>query len=947
VGRFFYTYATDTQEFSITGFTLDSRAVTSFIPELNCGVQVATGSASGAINYAPTIVYTKNMPEALSCTSPLTLRRIIDDYVDLTQADLQSVLLGTLQSDGKTRNSVAGVPSMDTRLGTVHVNQIIGAVQISPTQCAIKWTETLWNDVSNVPVSPQLTNVTRRALFSYAVNTEDWYSNTINIDPSGTAFYSTDSIPACKFDTVNWQNVTSPRLDSAAAAEIQSDFMANGWNNGMGQVCPRDIPKYIFSAEDYCAANGSLSSTCYPSGNGQLNSAASKQHYKTTGNASGLTIRAAQAITPLSPPITIQQPLPPNNTLDTLDDVCPPTTCEDLTVLYSLADQYNNDPSKPGSILRITRAYTANPNRCDVEVDINYNVTAVNGAGKTVVKGSFNYDINAKEIPCKNCPPADVSRAYSGATIALNVSRNIADCSMTLDDAGARDSGTTIQTNTPPLYKPMDYGTFLTDMNASSFSSAFDAITGAINDATMTATSVLTSYRDNTAAAVGSIATLGSGCPAKCSDTAVMNTMLAFYKSQVNHTKQINTVLRVGTLNSTTCDMTFQEDTLTPSGSAYRVVSSQTAGMRFTMAPDTGACTFKTTAMTPILPDAPPSAALDMSKPPSSAACEEVYGVNSSTLTRTSAANKCASYNGVLATQKQLADASMMGANWATKGFVVDVSGVYAPTGSQLSPSFTQIVGGAACYGVKPVSGKYADILPFAGSQWNQPGACSTTINYVNPSKEAFMNYGTPVQVSESTFPLNTTSFGLDMARNRGGPELNTLYEEPLRAADRPSDAYGPQGIADQALLQPGKAQAYKYIRFNPLRTRNPAHPTVEIGKFRFLLGASEVDLRFAKVTNPMGTWVGDVQDVVGAGFRRGFSDSHKKAIIFAFPYAMLMNGFTWTTANPDKGVGGDPVQWKLEGSQNGTYWTTLRDQTKHTYPVPAERYQELPVFRF
>jgi hypothetical protein len=96
-----------------------------------------------------------------------------------------------------------------------------------------------------------------------------------------------------------------------------------------------------------------------------------------------------------------------------------------------------------------------------------------------------------------------------------------------------------------------------------------------------------------------------------------------------------------------------------------------------------------------------------------------------------------------------------------------------------------------------------------------------------------------------------------------------------------------------------------------------------------------------------MGTWVGDIDDVVGRDYRNGWSDSHKKAIVFAFPYAILMNGFTWTTANPEKGIDGDPVQWKLEGSTNGVFWVTLRNQTNHNYPVPKERFQELPIFRF
>ena len=933
VGRFFYTYSTATQDFTITGFTLDARAVTSFIPELNCGVDVTVGGSAGALNYSPSILYTQNVSEALPCRDPTTLRKIMDDYLDLTQTDLQSVLLGTKNADGKTYTGPAGAPSMDTTLGIVHINEIIGAIQISPTQCAIKWKETLWNDLSNVPVDATVTNVTRRALFSYAVNTVDWYSNTINIDPSGTIFYPTDTVPACIFDTVAWQQTTSPRLDTASASEIQSDFAANGWNNGAGLVCPLTIPNYIFSAQDYCAANPSANTQFNGGGSGPLNIVGAKADYASNGIRGGRVIRAAQAITPLSAPMIIQQPLPANNTLDTLDGVCPSTTCEDLKVLYSLVDQYNKEASLPGSILRVTKAYTASPYQCDVEVDINYDVMAENGEGKSVRKGSFTYDKDFKEIKCTNCPPADVSRIYK-TTLALSIGTNIADCSFSLYDSEGRDSGTTIQPNTPALYKPMDYGTFLTDINIPNLSDSFNAITSAITDAAMNTASILTTYRDNTVAAVGNIATLGSGCTTKCTDTAIMNNMLAFYKSKVNSATQINTVLRMGTLNANTCDMTYQEDILTPSGGGYRIESSKTAGMRFTMAPDTAACTFKTTAMTPILPSAPPEVALDIKQTPSSATCQEVYAISSTTLTKQEAANKCISYGSILATHKQLTTAGVAGASWTAKGFVVDISGAHNPTGSQLSRS-EQTQAGAICFGVKPAQGQYSDVLPFSGNQWNQ-SACAraTSINYVNPTKEAFVNYGTPVQVSESTFPLNKQSFGLDMARNQGGPGLDTLFVEPLRSPyEAPSD--------------PIDSKSYKYLRFKPVKTRDPSNPTVDVGKFRFLIGQSEVDLRFAKVTNPMGSWVGDLQDVVGPGYRRGFSDTYKKALVFAFPYAMLINGFTWTTANPDRGVGGDPVQWKLEGSQNGTYWVTLRDQTKHNYPVPVERYQELPVFRF
>lgn len=247
---------------------------------------------------------------------------------------------------------------------------------------------------------------------------------------------------------------------------------------------------------------------------------------------------------------------------------------------------------------------------------------------------------------------------------------------------------------------------------------------------------------------------------------------------------------------------------------------------------------------------------------------------------------------------------------------------------------------GANCYGVKPAITVTTDILPFSPTKWSQS---LTTMPYANPYKETFANYN-PIQVRESTFPLNKSSFGIDIARNNDGPGLDTLFVEPLRQESR-AITVGPKYVDVDETLKGERASSYKYIRFRPTKTRDPSSP-VNLAKVRFFLKKNEVDLRAAKVTNPMGTWVGDVADVNGPGYTRGWSDKHKRALVFAFPYALMMDGFSWTTADPDKGIGGDPVQWKLEGSTNGTYWTTLRDQS-HNYPVPVDRFQDLPVFRF
>ena len=942
VGRFFYTYSTATASISITGFTLDARAVTSFIPELNCGVQAATGGAPGALNYSPTTVYTKNIPEALNCTDPLTLRKIFDDYVDLTVSDLAPTLLGTLGADGKTYTGPGGAPSMDTSLGTLYISKILGATQISPTQCALKWTETLWNDVSNQAVSAELTNVTRRALFSYTGNTADWHASELNLDSEGFAFYNADTIPSCVFNPTAYQKSVSPRLDSANAAVLRNDFIQNSWNNGMGAPCSDTIPTYIFSADDYCAANPDLNNIFNNGGKGPMNAAAAKAHYVNNGLAEGRPLRKAQAINSLNPVITIEQPIPANATLDNASGGCSDTTCEDLNVIFTLADTYNQDPTRAGTILRVTRAFTPNGNQCDLEVDINYDATVVNADGDKVKKGSFTLDKDGNEVAVSNLP----SGLTRGETRAFTLHREIADCSFVMDLADVPGSGKTIQPNVPALYKPMEYATQFQLANNGIIGVSLGNIATAVSDAAATATSVLSTYRTNTVAAVGNLATLTGG--AKCSDTAVLNSILAYYKTQNLNRKQINTILRVGTLNTTTCDITFQEDTLTGTAPRFTVASSTTAGGRFTMV--NGA----PTAMSYILPAAPPSVTLNMSAAPSSAACSEVYAIGGYNYTKTTAQAKCASYGGTLATMPQLLAAQIAGADWCSTGWLADMSGTaYYPITTSTGPgcgggspgikAYTPAAAGANCFGVKPKSGQYADVLAFAGSTWNQPNACAASLNYVNPGKEAFQNYGPPVYVSESTFPLNRPAFGMDMARNKGGPRLESMFVDPLRSAGDEEETR----ILSKSTIRPDRATSYKYLRFKPVKTRDPANPTVDVGKFRFLLGDNEIDMGSANVTNPMGTWVGDVGDVIGPGFRRGWSDTHKKALVFAFPYAMLVDGFTWTTANPDSGIGGDPVQWKLEGSQNGVYWTTLREQTKHNYAVPTERFQELPVFRF
>jgi hypothetical protein len=119
----------------------------------------------------------------------------------------------------------------------------------------------------------------------------------------------------------------------------------------------------------------------------------------------------------------------------------------------------------------------------------------------------------------------------------------------------------------------------------------------------------------------------------------------------------------------------------------------------------------------------------------------------------------------------------------------------------------------------------------------------------------------------------------------------------------------------------------------------------VAVGRFSFFLGDKELVLTNATVSNPMGSWVGRLSDVTGQG-GAGWSDDYKKALVFAFPVPILVDGFSWTTSKSAETVS-DPVRWKLEGSHNGTYWQVLQDQSLADYTVPRGRGVDLPVFRF
>jgi hypothetical protein len=185
--------------------------------------------------------------------------------------------------------------------------------------------------------------------------------------------------------------------------------------------------------------------------------------------------------------------------------------------------------------------------------------------------------------------------------------------------------------------------------------------------------------------------------------------------------------------------------------------------------------------------------------------------------------------------------------------------------------------------------------------------------------REPFVS-GRPVQ-SEA---IGVRGFGLDAIRNSDLSLKDTQFELPLmqREPERKPRHTPP---------------SYRFLRFTPVATRGSS--TVNVGKFTFYYEEQPLLLK-GSVTNPMGTWEGSIADVTGPGPRPGWSDAHKKPLVFAFRDPIAVDAYSFATALPEMGIEGDPISWTLEGSQNGTFWTIV--DTQKDYPTPVRRFTDL-----
>jgi hypothetical protein len=785
----------------------DERAVSSFIPELNGGIPVPLGPSPGNVNFQPKIRFTKNQFEQLNCTDPTTLKRIMAEYAEIVSDPANKYPLSKAAQD-----------PIDVTKGILTPVKVLGARQVSSTQCALTWTESLYDPQTNLPMSGSTSGsglITRNGLFSYTADTANWNATHLTIDVSGFMLYPDANVPQCKFEPQVYSNSRPGKFPATTSGStIAADFLTNTFNNGNGPVCPNAIPKYVFNEAD---------------------AGISLQTFISSGIYSGTVLRPATPITPLGTPVTMTKPLPYQTDIDTLSGICPKTNCQDIDTLYTIVDQYNSDPSTPGTIISVSHAFTPNPYQCDLRVAINYDSMIDNILGKDVYdpitgltskvypkikKGTVKYSVGSgtteltegsKAVPYSGVYSDAPNSTKPSITIAMYVAPDPSTCQIQLVDVSGQNSGTSLQDNTPALYTPMIYATELIKRSTGNVGSSVTSMISAAVKTLGSAKPILKDYRVSTYSAAGAANILNS-CNLPCSDSAVAQKMIAYYKSITALT--IDTILNTSSPDGKSCDATFTN------------TSQQTITGKFTFSPT---CT--------------------------------------------------------------------------VTGYSTDLIGPNSTVGSG------------------PTDDEILDIRRELTTTLG-----SSSRSYKNPAVSAFTNYSPSYVVAPEA--LDVRAFGQDVGRNAPYKIREAQFQTPLV-----------QKIP--TVKRSAKPPSYRFLRFNPAQLRSKTD-TVSVGKFIFFFDGSPLLLK-GTVSNPMGTWEGTMADVTGPGHRPGWSDTHKKPLVFAFREPIAVDRYTWTTATPERGIEGDPVSWKLEGSSNGTFWTVLH--TQEGFPTPVERFTDLPVF--
>jgi hypothetical protein len=182
----------------------------------------------------------------------------------------------------------------------------------------------------------------------------------------------------------------------------------------------------------------------------------------------------------------------------------------------------------------------------------------------------------------------------------------------------------------------------------------------------------------------------------------------------------------------------------------------------------------------------------------------------------------------------------------------------------------------------------------------------------------------------QRTAPHEFPEFGSDTARNTDDIALDDYMTMPLEGAGVTyQNRVNYVDVDADANMEGNTLEKFRFIRLKVLETRDPSAGRVSLGGFNVMWGNQLIDLPGIVAWNPH------------TGVRRawvpteGWSDGDQYELILRFPYAVAVTRYQFRTSA--ESAGQDPCRWRLEGSQNGTFWLRLDDREGGGF-VPEER---------
>jgi hypothetical protein len=772
--------------------------------------------------------------------------------------------------------------------GTLYVTEITHVKQVNdrPYQCAYGWKETVFDQTTNAPVTKaEQRNQQRYAIFTYNPNEEDWYANERVFDLSGFKFLTGPSVGECKWSPQDYIQNIGKRLVASTADDALKDYRLIGMRENRSP-CPTVNPGYVLDPSVYSAANPDL-----------------PQSFTKNG------VTTTKADDPGNYYLAVIKDYfegrdPPNTgSLKNLNRVLSPAfTLAPMTPSIRL-----HRPLPAEDTLTTDNNELCEPKKCD-DPDLLYDLIE-----------DYNADADQPGMIIRVIKAITPTPNSCQIQAQVNWDAQINDTSVT---GGVRLKGSTAARSKLPSGSTglkLSTFAFAISLNGSDCSYALEKadIGGGVNIQENTpplpapvefAVESAKRQKEDLEALAGEVTSVASEVINRAR-VAGTNYRMGTYSAlgdlqgllgcptSTCNSGDIQTLLMnyLRLVESTTPTIT-KTKTLTPTTCQveYTTAGSPTPKVSNLLLESTSTCMFRVTGRQQI--EGP-----------------DLQAYN--TWSKVSNLQNVTDMNVANYTQKPLP--SMI-----QEAFTSSMPRPHM-RGEWMAPPIQEL--------------RALDTHAFGrDSARNMNAGFGLTDMYTLPLANGG---GRPAHrgVAPSIVPTPLTPFETAMRNQTLATRAAPLYAKPAEvgiAAAAGEDAR--VAAKDQA--------AYKFLRFRPVSTRVPTAEAVAVWRFSFFYRGTELAVNQAKVTNPMGDWTGVVGDVTGTG-GKGFRDVYKKALVFAFPQPILVDGFSFTTARGVRSAAEDPVTWKMEGSHNGTFWQTLHEQSR-PFAVPVKRGEDLPMFR-